>query len=108
MAPSSISGAGRGLFSLCKRSKGSHIVDYTGEILSALELEARYPQGDIGFYCLALSSSLSIDSALSRGVGASANASRRGTRPNARFIPNVRGGSLASKPLVVSVLVKRF
>jgi len=43
--------------------------------------------------CLAISSNLFIDSALSRGVGASANASRRGIKPNAKFVIDVRSGS---------------
>jgi hypothetical protein len=93
VAPSSIPDAGRGLFTLSKRSKGAHLVEYFGEVLSASVLESRYPEGDIGFYCLGLSSKITIDSALSRGVGASANASRRGIRPNAKFVPNVRAGT---------------
>jgi hypothetical protein len=61
---------------------------YLGEVLSDLDIELRYPKGDVGVYCLALSSSLFIDAALSRGVGASANASRHGIKPNARFVVN--------------------
>src|SRR5690348_12399308 len=44
-------------------------------------------------YCLAISSTVFIDSALSRGVGASANASRAGIKPNAKFVTDARSGS---------------
>ena len=44
----------------------------------------------MGVYCLALSKSLYVDAALFRGVGASANASRFGVRPNAKFVVNSR------------------
>ena len=93
VAPSTIPEAGQGLFSLSNRSKGDRIVAYTGESLSVSALEKRYPKGDVGVYCLAISSSVFIDSALSRGVGASANASRNGAKPNAKFVLDVRGGS---------------
>jgi hypothetical protein len=65
---------------------GAPLVEYLGEILSSSEVESRYPVGDVGVYCLGLSSSLFIDAALFRGVGASANASGKGVRPNARFV----------------------
>ena len=80
-------------FALSARGKGVRLVDYTGDSLSAAEIEVRYPKGDVGAYCLAISSNLFIDSALSRGVGASANASRRGTKPNAKFVIDARSGS---------------
>jgi len=66
--------------------KGDHLIEYSGEVLSCLDIEMRYPKGDVGVYCLALSSSVFIDAALSRGVGASANASKHGIKPNARFV----------------------
>ena len=75
------------------RKKGDHLIDYFGELLSAEIIEKRYPKRDVGVYCLALSSSLFIDSALVRGVGASANASKRGLKPNARFVVDVRSNS---------------
>jgi len=90
VVPSSIPGAGRGLVSLVPRSKGDHLVEYLGELISAQDVETRYPKGDVGIYCLSLSASLFIDSALSRGVGASANAARRNTKPNARFVTDSR------------------
>ena len=93
VAPSEIPGAGRGLFSLTARSKGNHIIEYMGELISGDETERRYPKGDVGVYCLALSSSVFLDAALFRGVGASANASRRGVRPNARFVTHPSGTS---------------
>ena len=93
VAPSTIKEAGHGLFTLTARAKGDHLVDYFGESLSAAEVEARYPRKDVGVYCLRISQSLFIDAALSRGVGASANASRHGVKPNARFVVNPRTGS---------------
>ena len=69
------------------------MVEYMGEVLPAEEIESRYPKGDVGVYCFGISSSIFIDSALSRGVGASANASRKGLKPNVRFVPNVVGRS---------------
>ena len=87
VALSSIPDAGRGLFTLVARSKGSRLVEYMGEVLPAKEIERRYPKGDVGVYCLGLSLSLFIDSAIVRGVGAIANASRKGLKPNARFDP---------------------
>jgi len=62
-----------------------------GELLPAEEIERRYPKGDVGIYCLGLSKSLFIDSALIRGACASANASRKGLKPNVRFVPNFVG-----------------
>ena len=64
-----------------------------GESLSVVEVEQRYPRKDVGVYCLQISSALFIDAALFRGVGASANASRSGTKPNARFVVNQQSGS---------------
>ena len=93
MAPSTIKGAGRGLFTLTARAKGDHLVDYFGESLSAEGVELRYPRKDVGVYCLQVSHSLFIDAALLRGVGASANAARRGVKANARFVVNPRTGS---------------
>src|SRR3982750_279430 len=56
-------------------------------------VELRYPRKDVGIYCLQISHSLFIDAALFRGAGASANASRKGIRANARFVVNPRTGS---------------
>jgi hypothetical protein len=78
---------------LTARSKGDHVVDYFGESLSPAEVESRYPRKDVGVYCLQISQSIFIDAALVRGVGASANASRHGVKPNARFVVNPRTGS---------------
>jgi len=64
------------------------LVEYMGEVLSKAEVELRYPKGDVGIYCLAISSNSIIDSALFRGVGSFANASRGKTKPNARFVCN--------------------
>ena len=93
VAPSTVKGAGHGLFSLTARAKGDHLVDYFGESLSAEKVECRYPRKDVGIYCLQVSHSLFLDAALFRGVGASANASRKGIKPNARFVANPRTGS---------------
>src|SRR5205823_4221713 len=44
--------------------------------LSGAEVESRYPKGDVGVYCLRISSDSFIDSALFRGAGSFANASK--------------------------------
>src|SRR6185312_9457721 len=93
VAPSSIPEAGRGLFTLSARARGDDLGEYMGELLPAEEIERRYPRGDVGIYCLGLSKSLFIDSALIRGACASANASRKGLKPNVRFVPNFVGRS---------------
>jgi hypothetical protein len=72
---STIPGAGRGLFSLISRSKGDHLVDYAGDVISGDECDRRYPKDTLGAYCFRVSSSIVIDSALYRGVGALANGS---------------------------------
>ena len=70
---STIPGAGRGLFSLVARPVGFPLVDYMGELISAEETERRYPLNSSGTYCLKISNSFFIDSALSRGIGAIVN-----------------------------------
>ena len=86
--PSTIPSAGFGLFTLSARAKGDHLVEYMGEVLSGAEVESRYPKGDVGVYCLRISSDSFIDSALFRGVGSFANASKGNNKPNARFVCN--------------------
>jgi len=54
--------------------------------VSKTQIEKRYPKNTLGAYSLKLSSSLFIDSALSRGVGACANAPVKGIRPNVCFV----------------------
>ena len=66
-------------------------MEYLGEPLSANEVENRYPKKTVGVYCLGLSSSRFLDAALFRGVGALANGSKRGIKPNAQF--SVASGS---------------
>jgi hypothetical protein len=63
IASSTIPSAGFGLFTLSARAKGDHLVEYMGEVLSRAEVELRYPKGDVGVYCLAISSNSFIDSA---------------------------------------------
>jgi len=83
---STIPEAGLGLFSLVARPIGFHLVDYLGEIVSNTVIEQRYPKKTLGAYSLKLSASLFLDSALSRGVGACANAPGKGMRPNVCFV----------------------
>jgi hypothetical protein len=90
---STVPGAGRGLFSLVDRPRGSRLVDYLGEVISGDENNRRYPKNTVGVYCLRVSASVFIDSALSRGVGAVANAPPSGTRPNARFVTHAASKS---------------
>ena len=96
---STIADAGLGLFSLVARPKGFHLVDYLGEIVSKSQIEKRYPKNTLGAYSLKLSSSLFIDSALSRGVGACANAPVKGIRPNVCFVTHA--GSKSARLEVV-------
>ena len=51
------------------------------------------PEKMWAFTVFKVSRSLFLDGALFRGVGASANASRKGIKPNARFVANPRTGS---------------
>ena len=81
ITPSTIPSAGFGLFTLSARAKGDHLVEYMGEVLSGAEVESRYPKGDVGVYYLAISSNSLIDSALFRGVGSFANASKGKNKP---------------------------
>jgi len=90
---STVPGAGRGLFSLVDRPKGARLVEYLGEVLSSDENNQRYPKDTVGVYCLRVSASVFLDSALFRGVGAVANAPPSGTRPNARFVTHAASKS---------------
>src|ERR1700756_5119631 len=83
---STIPGAGRGLFSLVDRPVGFPLVDYMGELISAEETERRYPLNSSGTYCLKISNSFFIDSALSRGIGALINHPGKGMKPNVKFV----------------------
>jgi hypothetical protein len=48
----------------------------------------------LGFInCLQISGAVYVDAALFRGIGASANASRRGIKPNAKFVASTRNQS---------------
>ena len=90
MDNSTIPGAGRGLFSLVARPVGFPLVDYMGELISAEETERRYPKNTSGTYCLQLTNSFYIDSALSRGVGALVNHPGKGMKPNVKFVVDRR------------------
>jgi hypothetical protein len=46
----------------------------------------RYPKNSSGTYCLKLTNSFFLDSALSRGVGSLANHPGKGTKPNVKFV----------------------
>src|SRR6185312_13057208 len=96
---STIPEAGLGLFSLVARPKGFHLVDYLGEVVSNTVIEQRYPKKTLGAYSLKLSASLFLDSALSRGVGACANAPGKGMRPNVCFVAHA--GSKSARLEVV-------
>ena len=95
---STIPDAGFGLFSLVARPKGFHLVDYLGEVVSNTVIEQRYPKKTLGAYSLKLSASLFLDSALSRGVGACANAPGK-VRPNVCFVAHA--GSKSARLEVV-------
>jgi hypothetical protein len=57
-----------------------------GELISAEETERRYPRNSSGTYCLKISNSFFIDSALSRGIGAIVNHPGKGMKPNVKFV----------------------
>ena len=99
LVESTIPDAGFGLFSLVARPKGFHLVDYLGEVVSNTVIEQRYPKKTLGAYSLKLSASLFLDSALSRGVGACANAPGKGMRPNVCFVAHA--GSKSARLEVV-------
>jgi len=107
VAPSTIPDAGHGLFTLKPRSKGEHLVDYLGEVLSKRDVERRYPKGDLGVYCLAVSSTTllilpspavlaprqmlpEVVSRPTRGLSATSLVRRRGWWPLAQYLPTER------------------
>ena len=75
------------------RARGSRLVEYFGEVISGDENNKRYPKDTVGIYCFKVSASVFIDSALSRGVGAAANAPPNGKPPNARFVSHAASKS---------------
>ena len=91
---STIKDAGRGLFTLWRRAPGEFIVEYEGQILDKNELDRRYSTSNfLAVYSLEVNANCFIDSACWRSIGAYANGSCKGTRPNARFIVNQRSCS---------------
>ena len=84
--PSLIPDAGLGLFATREFPPGCHLTSYLGEILSKVQVDARY--GDDLFtvpYAVSVSADIIIDSACLRGIGSYANGARNGLRSNARF-----------------------
>lgn len=89
--PSTIAGAGKGLFAWSKQGgntivfrKDETIVPYDGDQITQAERLARYGQ-DTGPYAAGGQAGLIVDAACRRGVGSFANGSRGALRPNARF-----------------------
>lgn len=82
--PSTIAGAGDGLFTTVARKREEKIVEYTGEVLSGEEADARYgPQATMP-YVLEPGQGQVIDAACRRGPGAYANHKTR-SQANTRF-----------------------
>lgn len=80
--PSSIEGAGLGLFAVEDFQKGDFIVPYEGEFINEAELNRRYGD-DTAKYALKVSKNVYIDSACSRGTGAFINQATKKTNNNA-------------------------
>lgn len=70
--PSTIEGAGLGLFALEDFERGSKIVPYVGEIITEAEFDRRYGEHN-ATYALQIKKDVVIDSACSRGIGAFIN-----------------------------------
>ena len=84
--PSTLKGAGRGLYTLWERKSGDLIVDYLGETIDKKELDRRYLSANfLAVYALVVTADCFIDSACWRSIGAYANGSCKGSKPNARF-----------------------
>jgi hypothetical protein len=83
---STISGAGKGLFTSRAHTAGSVLTPYTGELLTREEKDARYPDDAMAPYAVQITSQWFLDAAGQRGVGAYANGSRGDRRPNAKFV----------------------
>lgn len=83
--PSTIPGAGLGLFALQEFKSGELIAPYKGEILTRAQMNERYDLEDGGLapYALQINANTFIDSACSRGTGAFINTKPR--HNNARF-----------------------
>ena len=82
LRPSTLPGAGTGVFALKTFEPNEEIVTYTGEVLTKDEIEARYGQ-DTAPYALRINRNHFIDAACARGTGSLIN-----TNPghnNARF-----------------------
>lgn len=104
IAPSGIAGAGKGLFAwltLKNRaahpsdvvsSKGSKILAYDGERVSAQELSTRYGKKTAPY--AAGGSGVFIDAACRRGAGGMANGSNRAHRANANYAVDPRSGNI--------------
>lgn len=84
--PSTIPGAGLGLFAVRPFAKGDCICVYSGEQLTAAQLNARYGE-ETAVYVLQITKDLYIDAiALDSGMGRFANSAYKTTKKNnARF-----------------------
>lgn len=82
--PSTIEGAGLGLFAVEDFKKDDLIVPYEGEFIDEEELNRRYGD-DTAKYALQINKDLYIDSACSRGTGAFINQAQTKAKNNARL-----------------------
>ena len=105
VATSNIPNAGKGLFAHHTSAgrnpvfkPGDLIVEYTGENISAAELEDRYPGDVTGAYALG-EGNLIVDSACVRGIGSLANAGTARTSNAAYNVYDNRLSVVATKPI---------
>lgn len=83
MAPSTIAGAGRGLFATRDFQRGEVVCPYGGRLLTAGEVEQLYPGDTLAPYVERLSGKAARDAACVRGIGSMANGMPRREDSNA-------------------------
>lgn len=93
--PSTIEGAGLGLFALQEFKKGDTIVPYEGEIISEAEFQRRYREHP-SQYALVLKKHTYVDGTCVRGVGSLINTGVRKKDNNANFSVSTKNGLRAS------------
>jgi len=91
--PSTIPGAGLGLFALKEFNNGDLVVPYKGEILTKEQMDERYGDG-LAPYALQINKNTYVDSACERGTGSFINTNPK--KNNARF--SVYSGRSGSPP----------
>ena len=75
-APSTIPGGGKGLFATRDFAKGERICPYGGALLTAREIDDRYPGDTLAPYAVKVFHDAYRDAACDRGIGSMANGMR--------------------------------